>query len=84
MLETDYSRRKLLKTIGAGTLALALPRFNALSAPAYKPKIALQLYSIRRQIEKDFDGSIQKVAAMGRQGVGEFDEQSNAGVPGIL
>src|SRR5579863_1673005 len=26
----------------------------------------------------------QKVAAMGRQGVGEFDEQSNAGVPGIL
>ena len=69
MLETDYSRRKLLKTIGAGTLALALPRFNALSAPAYKPKIALQLYSIRRQIEKDFDGSIQKVAAMGFEGI---------------
>jgi sugar phosphate isomerase/epimerase len=69
MLETDYSRRKVLKTIGAGTLALALPRFNALARPAYKPKIALQLYSIRRQIEKDFDGSIRRIAAMGFEGI---------------
>ena len=38
--------------------------------------VALQLYSVRNEMEKDFEGTIRKVAALGYQGVefaGLFD-----------
>lgn len=43
----------------AGTGLLAAPRFKEIS------KIGLQLYTMRREMEKDFAGTLDKVAAIG-------------------
>jgi len=69
MSPIDRSRRDLLKTLGLGTIALTIPGFNLFAGPRTKAKIGLQLYTIRRQIEKDFEGSIRKVAEIGFEGI---------------
>lgn len=69
MSPIDYSRRNLLKALGAGTVALTIPRFNLFAGPRHKARIGLQLYSIRKQIEKDFEGTMRKVADIGFEGI---------------
>lgn len=62
----SYSRRDVLK-LGAGAALLAagarLP--DALAAPAKKIPIALQLYSVRHDCEKDLPKVLEAVAKMG-------------------
>ena len=65
----DLSRRDLLKTLGLGTIALTIPGLRLAAEPKHKRKIGLQLYSIRKQIETDFEGSIRKVAETGFEGI---------------
>ncbi len=58
------NRRQFLATLGAtiGSSALA----NQLAAmPAESRKYGLQLYTVRDDIGKDLEGTIQKVAAIG-------------------
>lgn len=64
------NRREFIKILGMGTAAMALPNFKlfADSGDKYIPKIGLQLYTIRREIEKDFDTSVRKIAEMGYYG----------------
>jgi sugar phosphate isomerase/epimerase len=69
MPDTDYTRRNLLKSLAAGTVALTLPRLDLFAAPGYTPKIGLQLYTIRKKIEQDFDGTIRKIAEIGFEGI---------------
>ncbi|MHC4252447.1 MAG: sugar phosphate isomerase/epimerase family protein, partial [Planctomycetota bacterium] len=64
------SRREALKLAAAGAGALAL----GARAPAARAKdkpvgIALQLYSVRGDCGKDFDGALERVAKMGYKGV---------------
>ena len=47
-----------------GTAALAFSDFR-FPLPSYKPDIALQLYTIRKSFEHDFDAAIRKVAQIG-------------------
>jgi sugar phosphate isomerase/epimerase len=68
----NCSRRDLLKWGAAATAAwganLPLARANAQQAPR-KPRLGLQLYSVRQQCEKDLPGVLQAVAKMGYAGV---------------
>lgn len=70
MSDNHYSRRDFLKLAGLGTAALAIPSsFKVFANQKYEAKIGLQLYSIRKVIETDFDNSIKKVADMGYFGI---------------
>jgi sugar phosphate isomerase/epimerase len=62
------NRRSFLYTSGKGTLgALALAGLNPIKSKAGTKlsKIGLQLYTLRKEMDKDFEGSLQKVAAIG-------------------
>src|SRR3989339_733655 len=61
----NYSRKDFLKIMGLGTAALTLPGYKLFADSKYKPKIGIQLYTIRKAIEKDFEGAIKKVADIG-------------------
>lgn len=68
-------RREFLKTVSLGSVALAIPSFNPLSLldsdtmKKTQSKIGLQLYTVRKDIEKDLVGTLEKVAAIGYAGV---------------
>jgi sugar phosphate isomerase/epimerase len=62
------NRRTFLYTSGSsalGALALAGLEPIAIKAAARLSKIGVQLYTVRKQMEKDFEGSLQKIAAIG-------------------
>jgi sugar phosphate isomerase/epimerase len=57
------NRRHFLESTGVGILAA---RFGAFARDERKlSAIGLQLYSVRDEMKRDFDGSLQKVAAIG-------------------
>ena len=63
------NRRLFLNQAFAGALGgLCLSKSNLMAAIASKTKlskIGLQLYTVRRELEKDFEGTLAKVAALG-------------------
>jgi len=63
------TRRDVLRTAGAGALALAAVPSRALAQARKRIPIAVQLYSVRDVCGKDFDGALQQVAEMGFEGV---------------
>jgi sugar phosphate isomerase/epimerase len=68
----NYSRRRFLKTLGLGAAALSLPSFQLFGehvSDVYVANIGLQLFTIRRQIEKDLEGTVSKIAKMGFIGI---------------
>lgn len=65
----DLSRRELLKLAGAGTAALALPAAALAGNGRTRPKIALQLYTVRALIERDFETTMRRVAEIGYPGI---------------
>jgi len=68
-MKDNYSRKEFLKIVGLGAAALSFPGYNALEDSSYKPKIGIQLYTIRKEIEKDFEGSVKQITAIGYAGV---------------
>ncbi len=61
---SHFSRRNFLKTAGAVTAATcAGNRFSAASA-RHVP-VGLQLYSVREQLPKDFDGTLHQLSGIG-------------------
>ncbi len=71
MSSNTYSRRTFLRTAAAGAGAFAsfanwpgIGSANPLGLP-----IGLQLYTVREQLQKDFDGTLKQVAAAGYQEV---------------
>lgn len=70
MSDIRYSRRDFLKLAGLGTAALAIPSgLKVFADQKYVAKIGLQLYSIRKVIETDFDSSVKRVADIGYLGI---------------
>ena len=72
MESQDYTRRKFLKTLGLGAAALSLPGFKLFGnhvSDTYEANIGLQLFTIRKQIEKDLTGTISQIAKMGFIGI---------------
>ena len=74
---TEITRRDALKLTAAGAVVLvggsnmvyAEKAAKAAAKPAKKPRIALQLYSVRGSCGKGFDKVLERVAKMGYQGV---------------
>jgi len=63
-----WTRRSVLRTVGLGTMGLAMRAHGSHAARAPIP-IALQLYSVREDCRQDFDAALAAVAAMGVAGV---------------
>lgn len=62
----DYSRRKFMETIGLAGGAMLVGCNCQLKN---KPKLGIQLYTLRDEIAKDMAGAIQQVAEIGYSGV---------------
>jgi sugar phosphate isomerase/epimerase len=77
MANNGYSRKDFLKLMGLGTAALALPNLDVFAGTKYRPKIGLQLYTVRKQIETDFDGAIKKIAEAGYMGIETYALPAN-------
>lgn len=56
---STLDRRSFLGTMGAALLAMRR------TAAASIPRLGAQLYTVRTELEKDFDGTLAKVAAIG-------------------
>src|SRR5580765_8350602 len=60
----DIPRREFLKT-GAAVAAAATLAPNWLSASPFGLPVGIQLYTVKDELAKDFDGTLGKVAALG-------------------
>ncbi len=75
MDKVNESRRTFLKTVGLGAAAFSLNSFtfldNKITAgeKSYVPKIGIQLYTVRKHIENDFEATMKKVSDTGYMGV---------------
>jgi len=70
------TRRTFLGAVAAGAAAATGLRGRALAAGPSKPPLALQLYSLRAQLEKDVPGTLARVRGWG------FDEVETYGAFG--
>jgi len=73
---TISSRRSFLKASGAVAAATCVGGQRLMAAPVQVP-VGLQLYSVRNLLPKDFEGTLQKLAAAGYREVeaaGYFDK----------
>lgn len=63
----NHSRRSFLRNsaLGLGALAFASPGLQALAAVKYKKLVGVQLYSIREDMRKDPQGTLNALAEMG-------------------
>ena len=65
-----HSRRDVLRCAANAAAAMALSQFSPAQEPAkMKIPIALELYSVRNELPKDFVGVIAAIGKMGYQGV---------------
>jgi sugar phosphate isomerase/epimerase len=70
------NRRDFVRNTALGLAAIAVSKESKLTfANPYDLPIGLELYTVRRQMEKDPEGTLRKVAATGYQGV-EVDAKS--------
>ncbi len=69
MGKEKYSRKDFIRLLGFGTAALAFPDFSFSQTHKYTAPIAIQLYTVRKKIEKDFESTIRAVAEMGFFGI---------------
>ena len=80
-------RRTFIETsIGAAAVFAARPSWAAASEHEIK-KVGLQLYTVRKELKQDFDGTIAKVAATGYKEVefaGDYDGHSPKEVRALL
>jgi sugar phosphate isomerase/epimerase len=59
------NRRDLLQLLGGAGLSVVAPRVPLAAYRARLDKIGLQLYTVRRELERDFEGTLARVAATG-------------------
>jgi len=59
------TRRDVLRALSTAAAAAALPAWPAPSAADRLKRIGMQLYTVRDALKADFDGTLQKVAAIG-------------------
>jgi sugar phosphate isomerase/epimerase len=66
---TTIDRRTFVKVLGAGTAGVALgcsPKtMNGSSGSRKLDRIGIQLYTVRNDMEKDFEGTLSKIAGIG-------------------
>lgn len=69
MIHDDVTRRDVLKWTAAGIVAGALPLRGQAKKGSRRIPIGVQLYSVRQDCAKDFDGTLKQIAGMGFEGV---------------
>ena len=78
MTGNTYSRKDFIKLLGLGAGTLAFRRLSFADEKAYVADIGFQLYTVRHELEKDFAGTVHKVADMGFIGVEMYPLPPNA------
>jgi len=78
MTGNNYSRKDFIKLLGLGAGTLAFRRLNLADEKPYVANIGFQLYTVRHELEKDFAGTVHKVADMGFMGVEMYPLPPNA------
>ena len=68
-MQESLSRRTFMQISGLAAGSLLTMGCNKMNTNEKQIPVGLQLYSVRQQCEKDFAGSIAKVAELGYQGV---------------
>jgi len=63
------NRREFIQIAGLGVLATSVPDFLQLNDGKVKHHLALQLYTFREEIAKDFKGSLKRIADLGIKNV---------------
>lgn len=61
----NVSRRHFLQSLSAASLALATPLQIAVAQSRRVNSIGLQLYSLRKEMGQDFEGTLEKLAEVG-------------------
>src|SRR5215813_6295161 len=61
---SDFSRREFLKA-GATAAVVAAISPSLLSAQPFGHPVGIQLFTVKDELAKDFDGTLKKVGAMG-------------------
>lgn len=69
LYRTTWTRRSVIKAASLGALAWALPKRMRAATAAARIPIAVQLYSVRGDCQKDFDAALEQVARLGFEGV---------------
>jgi sugar phosphate isomerase/epimerase len=77
MIAESYSRKDFMKLMGIGAATVAFRRLGFSDEKGYVANIAFQLYTVRKEIEKDFAGTLRKVADMGFIGVETYPLPAN-------
>jgi hypothetical protein len=72
-----YSRKDFLNLIGLTATSLAFSGWEFLDKEKYIAPIAIQLFTVRREIEKDFQGAMLNIADMGFQAVEAYALPTN-------
>lgn len=67
----NISRRDFIKAVGIGAAIITVPGtgLGFKLKDSQKPEIGIQLYTVRNEIEKDFERTIRRIAGMGFKGV---------------
>lgn len=74
------NRREFIQVSGIGLMAIAAPDFLKLPLETGKHRLAVQLYTIREAIDKDFKGSLKRLADIGFKNVETAFWPKNIGV----
>jgi sugar phosphate isomerase/epimerase len=69
MKSFDRTRRDALKLMGLGTLSFATTGFKFGAPSSHKAKIGVQLYTVRKALAEDFEGTLRKIADIGFAGI---------------
>ena len=77
MNTNNYSRKEFLTLLGLGAASMAFSKLKISDKAGYTAPIAFQLYTVRREIEKDLEGTIRKIAEMGYLGIETYPLPSN-------
>jgi sugar phosphate isomerase/epimerase len=77
MESANYSRKEFLKLIGFGAASLTFSGWKNSVKGKDAARIAIQLYTVRREIEKDLEGTMHKLAEIGFIGVETYALPAN-------
>ena len=79
-IQQPISRRRFIKNLSIASLAMATPLHYALAQSNRVNSIGLQLYSLRKEMGEDFEGTLAKLAELGfkeMEFAGYFNRSAN-------
>ncbi|MCF8240942.1 MAG: sugar phosphate isomerase/epimerase [Melioribacteraceae bacterium] len=71
------SRRNFIKVLGLGAAAFSLPNINLFASTDSIPNLGIQLYTVRYEIEKDFEIAVKRIAEIGYKGIESYPLPEN-------